>query len=137
MTIRGSPVLSSNGATKIWTGNVANARPGQAYKYVITTTNNQTLWRKDPRARQVQTITGGVPAYVTNGSSQQASVIYDTNAFDWSGDLFVPPDPKDIVMYEMHVGTFYDPTPNDGQPATFDDAIQKLDYLKGLGVNMY
>ncbi|MFM6129085.1 MAG: alpha-amylase family glycosyl hydrolase, partial [Sphaerospermopsis kisseleviana] len=81
-------------------------------------------------------MTGGEPPYVTSGSSQQASVIYNPNAFDWSGDLFVPPDPKDIVMYELHVGTFYDPTPNDGQPATFDDAIQKLDYLKGLGVNM-
>lgn len=131
-----SPTLSSNSATKIWTGLVANARPGQAYKYIITTTNNQTLWRKDPRARQVRTLTGGVPAYVTSGSSQQASVIYNPNAFDWSGDFFVPPEPKDIVMYELHVGTFYDPTPNDGQPATFDDAIQKLDYLKGLGVNM-
>ena len=128
--------LTNDPASSIWTGTVPNARPGHAYKYVITTSNSQTLWRKDPRAKQVRTLTGGVPTNVTNGSSSQASVIYDTTAFDWTGDLFVPPDPKDIVMYELHVGTFYDPTPNDGQPATFDDAIQKLDYLKRLGVNM-
>lgn len=131
-----SPVLSSNGTTMIWTGAITNARPGQAYKYVITTGNDQMLWRKDPRGRQVRTLTGSVPAYVTNGSSRQASVIYNPKAFDWTGDFFVPPEPKDIVMYELHVGTFYDPTPNDDQPATFDDAIQKLDYLKDLGVNM-
>ena len=126
--------VSSNNA--LWSLTITNARPGQAYKYVITTSSNTILWKKDPRGRQVRTLNSTVPTYVTSGSSEQASVIYDPNAFDWTGDNFTPPEPKNIVMYELHVGTFYDPTPNDGQPATFDDAIQKLDYLKGLGINM-
>lgn len=39
-------------------------------------------------------------------------------------------------MYELHVGTFYDPDPNDGRPGTFYDAISRLDYLRRLGVNV-
>lgn len=110
----------------VWTATVTAARPGQAYKYFITPSSGSAHWKKDPRARQVRTQNDGT----------QASVIYDKDAFDWTGDSFVPPWPNDIVMYEMHVGTFYDPTPEDGQPATFDDAILKLDYLQALGVNM-
>lgn len=110
----------------IWTTMIATARPSQAYKYYITPSTGSASWKKDPRARQTRTQSDGT----------QASVIYDKDAFDWTGDNFAPPWPNDIIMYEMHVGTFYDPTPEDGQPATFDDAILKLDYLQALGVNM-
>ena len=128
------PRFSSNNA--VWSLTITNARPGHAYKYGITTSSNTVLWKKDPRSREVRTLGSGVPSYVTSGSSEQASVIYDPDSFNWDGDNFVPPWPTEIVMYELHIGTFYDPTPYDGQPATFDDAIQKLDYLKDLGVNM-
>lgn len=118
--------LTNNVATKVWTGTVTNVRPGHAYKYVITTTNGQTLWRKDPRAREVRSMTDGT----------QASVVYDKNAFVWEDEGFEPPFPNEIVMYELHIGTFYDPRPDDGEPATFYDAVQRLDYLRELGVNM-
>lgn len=110
----------------IWTATVNSARPGHAYKYFVTPSSGTAAWKKDPRARQMRTQSDGT----------QVSVVYDKDDFDWTGDTFAPPWPNDIVMYEMHVGTFYDPTPDDGQPATFDDAILKLDYLQALGVNM-
>ncbi len=118
--------LTKNATTDVWSGTVAAARPGHAYKYVITTGNGTQLWRKDPRAREVRTMSDG----------SQAAVIYDPGAFVWEDEGFVPPFPNEIVMYEMHVGTFYDPKPDDGEPATFHDAIQRLDYLEKLGVNM-
>jgi 1,4-alpha-glucan branching enzyme len=110
----------------IWAGTVSAARPGHTYRYAITSTAGSGILKKDPRGRQVRTMPDG----------SQVSVVYDKEAFDWEGDNFEPPWPNDIVMYEMHVGTFYDPTPNDGNPATLDDAIQRLDYLKSLGINM-
>ena len=118
--------LVKSASGNIWTATLANARPGQAYKYVISTTAGATLWRKDPRAREVRSMPDG----------SQASVIYDEDAFVWEDEGFEPPFPNEIVMYELHVGTFYDPRPEDGEPATFYDAVQRLDYLRDLGVNM-
>ncbi len=42
---------------------------------------------------------------------------------------------SDLVIYEMHVGAFYDPSPGSGGPGKFPDAIQKLDHLAALGIN--
>ena len=119
------PMIQGEGG--IWSATVSTARPQQLYKYVIAPTGGAAaLWRKDPRAREVRTLSDGT----------QAAVIYDPGAFVWEDASFTPPFPNDIVMYEMHIGTFYDPRPSDGEPATFDDAIQKLDYLAALGINM-
>jgi 1,4-alpha-glucan branching enzyme len=118
--------LTRDPATNVWTATFSSARPGHAYKYIISTTSGGTLRRKDPRAREVRTM----------GDGSQAAVIYDKDAFVWEDEGFQPPFPNQIVMYELHVGTFYDPRPDDGEPATFYDAAQKLDYLRDLGVNM-
>ncbi|MBU6182167.1 MAG: alpha amylase C-terminal domain-containing protein [Verrucomicrobia bacterium] len=118
--------LTKNSTTNVWSGTINAARTGHAYKYVITAGNGTQLWRKDPRARLVRTMSDG----------SQAAVIYDTAAFVWEDGDYEPPFPNEIVMYELHVGSFYDPTPNDGQPATLYDAALKLDYLRDLGVNM-
>ncbi len=100
-----------------WSLDVPAAGPGQEYKYVV----NDTLWRKDPRGREV-----------TDGGN---SVIVDPDAFDWQGDAFTPPWKNDTVIYELHIGSFFDPDPDDSTVATFDDAIARLDYLADLGVN--
>ncbi|MGE3107890.1 MAG: alpha-amylase family glycosyl hydrolase [Phycisphaerales bacterium] len=47
---------------------------------------------------------------------------------------FVTPAWNEMVMYEMHVGTFND-SPG-GAPGTFASAIQRLDQLRDLGVNV-
>ena len=110
----------------IWRTTVPSAQVGQLYKYHLRNSAGENVWRKDPRGREVRSLP----------DSTQASVIYDPEAFDWEGDAFVPPWPNDIVMYELHIGTFHDPRPDNGEPATFDDAIERLDYLAALGVNM-
>lgn len=118
--------LTKDPSSMIWSATVAAARPGHAYRYIITTASGQKLRRKDPRARQVRALADG----------GQAGVIYDKDAFVWEDEGFQPPFPNEIVMYELHVGTFHDPRPDDGEPATFYDAAQRLDYLRDLGVNM-
>lgn len=118
--------LAKDPETNIWSGMVAAARPGHAYKFFITSGGQEALWRKDPRAREVRSMPDGT----------QASVVYDRDAFVWEDDDYAPPFSNEIVMYEMHIGTFYDPTQEDGEPATFHDAVQRLDYLAALGVNM-
>ena len=58
------------------------------------------------------------------------SVIVDP-AFDWEDGDFKMPPWNELVIYEMHVGTFH--VKEQGKPGTFLTAIEKLDYLRGSG----
>lgn len=46
---------------------------------------------------------------------------------------FTPPNWNEMVIYEMHIGTFNDTA--GGTPGTFTTAISKLDQLQALGIN--
>jgi len=107
--------LFSEGASGLWSRDLAAARPGHQFKFVI----NNALDRRDPRSRQVVNSAGN-------------TIIYDPTLFDWGGDSFTPPWLNDLVIYEMHVGTF---NAEDWIPSTFDEAIEKLDHLENLGIN--
>ncbi|HET9174487.1 MAG TPA: alpha-amylase family glycosyl hydrolase [Candidatus Saccharimonadales bacterium] len=100
-----------------WYGFVDNAKAGQEYKFVIRR-GEQVLHRNDPRALAVTTLAGN-------------SVIVDP-AFDWGDDHPVAIPPEQQVIYELHVGTFNRPDP--ATPGTFATAMEKLDYLKELGI---
>lgn len=102
-----------------WSVDVATAKPGDQYKFRIMN-GRRELWRIDPYAREV-----------TNSIGE--SVIHDP-AFDWGDDDFRTPPWNEMVIYEMHIGTFYQPAPD--ARATFDSAIEKLDYLRELGINV-
>jgi 1,4-alpha-glucan branching enzyme len=102
-----------------WYADVAPAKAGQEYKFVIVN-GEQKLERIDPYARQVTSSTG-------NG------VIYDPSSFDWQEDDFKLPPHNELVIYEMHIGSFF--TDADGKPGDFDTAMEKMGHLKRLGVN--
>jgi 1,4-alpha-glucan branching enzyme len=104
-----------------WSAFVADANIGQLYEYRITTADGTVLEKNDPRARQL--------TVSDNGSS----VIPDPS-FDW-GEVKQPSIPKEQqVIYELHIGTFN--RPDASNPGTFATAIEKLDYLQNLGINM-
>lgn len=102
-----------------WYADVSSAKPGQEYKYLIIN-GDRKLERVDPYARQVTNSTG-------NG------VIYDSSGFDWQDDNFELPPHNELVIYEMHIGSFF--AGSEGRPGDFDTALQKLGDLKLLGVN--
>lgn len=99
----------------VWRGASSAARPGDQYMFML----DGQVERRDPRAREV-TYSGKC---VVPSPNPQVS------------RLASPPPLDDLVMYQMHVGTFYDPNPFDDLPGTLDDAILKLDHLLDLGVN--
>lgn len=107
--------LTKEGGSGYWSRDVAGAQAGQEYKYVL----NNSFDKRDPRARRVTN---------SNGNS----IIYDPNAFDWGGVQPVVPWHNDLVIYEMHVGTY---NAEAWVPSTFDQAIDKLDHLVNLGVS--
>ncbi|MCA0268698.1 MAG: alpha amylase C-terminal domain-containing protein [Bacteroidetes bacterium] len=102
-----------------WSVFVPKVGAGTAYKYKIR--NGETwLLRHDPYARAVSHSAGD-------------SLVYDDKPFDWQDDAFVRPAREEMVIYELHVGTFGDG--EWGRTATLDAAISRLDYLEALGVN--
>jgi 1,4-alpha-glucan branching enzyme len=110
--------LFKEAGTEYWSADLPLARAGQQYKFLL----NGSIWKRDPRGRKVEHTAGN-------------SIVYDQNTFNWSGDARLPVNQSDLVIYELHVGAFYDPTPGSGGPGKFTDAVQKLDYLAGLGIN--
>ena len=101
-----------------WYGEVESAKAGDEYKFAIKN-GEQELSRIDPYARQVTNSVG-------NG------VVYHDD-FDWEDDNFRMPSWNELVIYELHIGTFA--RSQEGEPGSFDDAIKKLRYLKALGIN--
>jgi 1,4-alpha-glucan branching enzyme len=110
-------------ANGCWSVDEPRASVLNEYKFVVTTAAGERLWKNDPYARE---LTG------TSGNS----VIAETH-----GALRSPPSEfrmpawNELVVYELHVGTFlFDPTSRKGR-GTFRSAATKLDYLRDLGVN--
>ncbi len=75
------------------------------------------LWRMDPYGRD---------ATSSEGNSRTVD-----GAFPWTG-VFEMPAWNDLVLYELHIGTF---NARPGVVGTFDQAIARLDYLRDLGVS--
>jgi 1,4-alpha-glucan branching enzyme len=94
---------------------------GDEYLFLIHNGDDK-LWRIDPYAR-----------HVTN-SVGNAIVITDT--FDWEDEAFEMPAWNEMIIYEMHIGTFEDVDPNDSEEGSFYTAIEHLPYLQDLGVNV-
>ena len=102
-----------------WSADVSEAKVGDEYRYLIHGPAGP-LSRIDPYARKVTNAVG-------NG------IIYDLDAFDWGDDTFDIASWNDLIIYEMHIGTFH--VKEEGHPGTLDSAIEKLPYLKELGIN--
>jgi 1,4-alpha-glucan branching enzyme len=60
-------------------------------------------------------------------------VIYDPEAFDWGKNRFKIDNWNDLVIYELHIGTFN--VKEEGKPGNFESAMEKLPYLRELGIN--
>ncbi|HEY9857604.1 MAG TPA: glycogen debranching protein GlgX [Stenomitos sp.] len=63
------------------------------------------------------------------------SVVVDTSGYDWEGDRPLNLPMRETVIYEMHVGGFtQSPTSGVKHPGTFAGVIEKIPYLKSLGI---
>jgi 1,4-alpha-glucan branching enzyme len=108
--------LEGNG---YWYGNVPEARAGDQYRYQLSTPNGE-LKRIDPYAREVTNSIG--------------NAIIQNSSFDWDGDCFAPIPWNNLVIYELHIGTFNDQN-NKNQPGNFSSVTARLEHLKILGIN--
>lgn len=102
-----------------WELELPNVKNGDEYQFIIETPEGERLWRNDPYARKL-----------TNSSGN--SIVY-LEDYDWEGDDFHIGEWNELLIYEMHIGTFH--VEEEGRPGTFASAIKKLPYLQELGIN--
>jgi maltooligosyltrehalose trehalohydrolase len=97
-----------------WHASVPDAGPGTAYAYLL---DDDETPLPDPRSRWQPT---GV---------HSASRVYGQDAFFWTDRDWTGRQLPGSVLYELHIGTFT------GE-GTFDAAIERLDHLAALGVDL-
>lgn len=102
-----------------WSCFIKGAMAGQEYKYFIKN-GDELLIRNDPRAYHFTTSAGN------------SVITKKTYHLETSNFQPIPIDQQ--IIYELHVGTFN--RPDAAINGTFNDLIDKLDYLKELGINM-
>lgn len=103
-----------------WSCHVNEAAEGDEYKFIIHN-NGNLINRNDPYALKMTHSDGN-------------SVVYDLWK-DWEDHQFRPSPINEMVIYELHVGTFNREGKSDGEIGDFYAAAEKLDYLKELGIN--
>ena len=114
-----TPLARENGNGH-WSSTVPEAAPGDVYKYVIHH-KGERLLRGDPYSREV-------------AGSRQDSVIHRPTFF-WTPSPvpYERPAREELVIYELHVGTFAEDP--DNAVGTFRSLQARLPYLRRLGIN--
>ena len=102
-----------------WYADVAAAHVGDQYKFLLATAQG-ALKRIDPYAREVTNSVG--------------NAIVHEPSFDWAGDDFHLAPWNELVIYELHVGTFNDEE-DTRLAGEFAAVSARLGHLKKLGVN--
>lgn len=113
--------IMANEGDGYWSASVKDVKAGEAYRFNVTSQQDWNLEKNDPYARQLTVSDNG------------RSVIVD-DSFDWEDVTFSPVPKEKQIIYELHIGTFN--RPDAATSGTFESAIQKLDYLQSLGINM-
>ena len=115
---------SMNKSGDYFTARVESVNLEDKYKYVF----DDTTWKPDARARRV------------DPSNDWNSYVLDARTYHWGDQDFEVPDFEDMIIYQLHVGTFCGR--NDGtsfgyDPATYRSVVDThLDHLVDLGINV-
>ncbi|OGH01831.1 MAG: hypothetical protein A2600_10575 [Candidatus Lambdaproteobacteria bacterium RIFOXYD1_FULL_56_27] len=106
------------------------------YSYLVTSSTQGHL-NFDPATELIDPYAlclSGMETWGVRGN-QPVRAIYGPTEFDWQGDRPLGKPLKDSVIYELHVRGFtQDPSSQVAHPGTYLGIIEKIPYLKSLGV---
>ena len=105
-----------------WAGFESGASVGDQYTFFVV--NATQGHKRDPYARQLDE--AGFPD--SNG------IVCDPNAYPWHDAGFQTPDFSNLILYQIHIGTYA--ISNPGIASNFLDVVGKIPYLQALGINM-
>lgn len=110
-----------------WSADVEKAKIGDEYRYVIFSSFTPAAgqWRTDPYCKNVRDNDTG------NG-------VIVSDKFDWGASSFNMPSWNELVIYELHIASFrraQSPDQTLKGPGNLAAVVEKLQYLKDLGIN--
>ena len=105
-----------------WSGEIPGASCGDQYRYVLgSDTTSFPHWRSDPRSLGI--------------GDDENSLICDTE-FDWQTQGYRMPPWDDLVIYELHLGSYLRDCHDGLNPAhAVDEMCDHLTRLRELGIN--
>jgi 1,4-alpha-glucan branching enzyme len=101
-----------------WSAFVPGVRADDEYRFLLTR-GGKTISKLDPQCRDATSSVGN-------------SIVCDLG-FDWGSEGWRMPSWNELVVYEMHIGTFNALV--GGGVGTFESIVAKLDHLQDLGIN--
>lgn len=107
-----------------WAGFVQGVKEGDHYNFYVVGQGSRG-YKRDPYARDLSTDPPYPHCYC---------VIRDPTRYQWHDWGFRPPQFNDLVIYQLHIGTFSGPS-RETRVAKFLDVLDRLDHLSNLGVN--
>jgi len=114
------PLFSENNG--YWSADVPGAKVGQLYHFLVTNSaTGAVLRRVDPYSRAFKT--PGGDSLIAASDTAYPPLAYST------------PPWNELVIYELHIGTFAQKDLHGKLRGSFAAAAGKLDYLQALGIN--
>jgi len=107
-----------------WSGFMPGAGEGDPYKFYVVGTGSRG-YKRDPYARE---LSFDPPFPSAN------CLLRNPGLYPWHDQGFVTPDYSNMIIYQLHVGTFYSNRP--GEDGTFLDVVEKIEYLAALGITV-
>lgn len=106
-----------------WSGFVPLVRAGDEYRFFVVG-EGSSGFKRDPYARE---LTLDPPHPRSN------CVVRSPDAYPWHDRTYRTPSFHDLIVYRLHVGTYYGPQ-REKQVGKFLDVLDRIDYLVALGV---
>ncbi|HWY21344.1 MAG TPA: alpha amylase C-terminal domain-containing protein [Candidatus Acidoferrum sp.] len=117
-------LLMAKDAAGYWTGFIPEAADGDLYHFWVVGAGSSG-YKRDPYVREMA---------ADSPFPNCSCLIRSGNAYPWHDSAFVTPDFSNMIVYQLHVGTYAPSSP--GLASTFLDVIGKIEYLAALGINM-
>ncbi len=114
--------LLQKDARGCWSGFQAGARDGDRYRFWVRGAGSSGH-KRDPCARELEA-----------ENFPDCFAILRAGDFPWHDQDFVTPDFSDMIVYQLHVGTFA--IRKRGVCSNFLDVALKIPYLESLGINV-
>jgi 1,4-alpha-glucan branching enzyme len=105
-----------------WTGFMPGASDGHKYKFYVVGTGTEGF-KRDPYAREL-----------TPKWPEPECILRSPATFPWQDAGWCPPDFRDLIVYQFHVGTWFGPN-RETRVAKFLDVLNRIEYLRDLGIN--